>query len=734
MPDMPSVAPEPAPLQTPDIPSLANAGAMGGELAGAIGEAAGGVQQRMLQRHEIDLRNQYEDELTQGQIKLANARATLSQQIEAIQRDPELNLADYKSRVSQAFDDVAGTITDGVTNSRVARTLTGQLGQMRAEYGAQAADWQTAQQAGMVAQGAKQLSSTIEGQAYGVDDPAQLATLNNQWADYVHGLADQTPEQRFALVSEQVGKNALAMAQGLAERDPEKARALLDNGWFGKNGVPGNDLHVVDRMIRLSQDRKDAEAEAARRAAQQGVLTNAESMLRTIDQNGSVPLPMLLAMRDAVGAMPGHEALRDRLSGAVTDMNVQAKFGSKAPAVTAAAAAALQKQVDQAVAEGKPVPLEVGRELTSLTKLAQQQTTAARDNPWSLAAKRGVNAVPLNWGDPNIGAALDTRLSQRDQLSGLLGVPVGPLQPAEAAQFKTVLQTGSAPDQLHALSIIAGAEARHPGATAAIFNQVSAPPEMRMAAAMMGSSNPHGVQDAADMLAGYHLVGSGKAHIAQEIPHRLDTQILDALGGSLGANPGALGGNPQYIGVVAAAKALYVNEMAQRGAPLTYVDPTVLKRSVNRALGGYTDAQGVQRGGLGAHNGPMILPGSTSQQEFDAKATAQLPAAMQAAGVFMPHQMFAPEHTASLKAYEDANPKRPDENLWQYEQRIGHLQWEAQNAHLSDPNRVRPTLPGNAQFRYMGGDNYKIWTGSGYLADPKGRAAIWNYRTGKVVF
>ena len=451
----PMIAPEAAPTQTPDIPQLANPAAMGGEVAAAGADLAAGIGQRVAARHEIDLRNQYEDQLTQAQLRIASGREALSSQIEQLQRDPNLDVTKYTDQVHGLFDQMATGVMDGVTNTRIQRQLTGQLGDMRAQYGEQAGSWQTVQQAGLVVAGSNKLLSDLGDQSYRVTDPKnQLPALNGQWADYVHGLPGLKPDQRQALVTQGVSQNALNAGYGLADHNAALARDLFDQGWFAATGLKDQQLHVLDRAIRQGENRQEAQAHAATALGDAQLNIAGETAMRTIEAGGSMPVPDVVTLAHQVRARaeagmaagkpkPELFALADRLDGAVNQMDVKAKYGLQAPADIQAAAEAAQAEAARRKAAGQPVTLQEGARLTAITALAKQTVEAAHTDPWSLAAPRGIAPTPL---DPNNPATFAARTQQAQTLQQVLKLPypLPPLQKSETEQLGTLAAASDA--------------------------------------------------------------------------------------------------------------------------------------------------------------------------------------------------------------------------------------------------------------------------------------------------
>lgn len=624
--DQPTIAPEAQPAQTPDIPQLASPGAMGGEVAAAGADLAAGVGQRLLARHDIDLKNQYEDQLTQAQLRIAGGRETLSAQMEQLQRDPNLDVKTYTDQVHGLFDQMASGVMDGVTNTHIQRTLAGQLADTKAQYGEQADKWQTMQQAGLVVAGSNQLFNKVGGQAYQQSDPASLTALNTQLATYVHALPGLTPDQRQQLVVQGVSQNASNFGYGLADRDPAQARALFDQGWFAQNGLKDQQLHVMDRAIRQGESRAEGKAHAAAVLADTTLSVQGETVMRTIEAGGSIPVPDAVALakqvrkaaEDSTAAQkpkPELYALADRLDGAVNQMDVKARYSLQAPVDIEAASQAAQAEVARRRAAGEPITLQEGARLTAITTLAQQTKTAVQTDPWSLAAPRGVAPAPL---DPNNPASFAQRTQQAQMLQGVLKLPypVSPLQKDEAETMGKQVVNSEA------------------GRIAALTTLDNFDPTTRNLAAKQVMPNDGGfaieagldpfnrtvVQQGRERAAADVHFWSARPQGALPGDHPPAEAHIRDLGMRVDAALGPVADQTQVAGIKQTAEHWIAGMMVRQGKSNGIgITDTDVQNGLRAALGGHVLPNGAVTGGIGSWGSPnnvYVVPNSMTARDF----------------------------------------------------------------------------------------------------------------------
>ncbi|KUR80906.1 hypothetical protein [Novosphingobium sp. FSW06-99] len=441
--------PVPTPEATPYLPEAATPDAFGAPVAGAAEQAGATMQAGALDAHRILLNNQYDADLSAAQVRAAQLRPQMQQAIATIQGDPDLKLPEYSQRVGDAFDQIAGQVTDDVANPKIARIMAAQVADMRSSYATEAGQWQTVQTAGQAVGQLGALKQALTGQAYSSAMPDDVLKLGQQWSDTVHSQQGLTPDQRSAIALSGLEELPVAYGQGLAySDDPAKVRMgyqLYQSGWFAQAGVKGDQLHLLGRMFDSRMAHVDAQQKAQNEAAIQGFVGQTDQALATINAGGNVPMPQLQAMAqqarqlaDAAQAAgkPKPELINraDQLEAALAKVDVNGRYQYLPPAQLTAMAEAAEADNARKVAAGQPVSLAEGAHVQALRNLANTTQAAVQSDPWSLATARGVAPAPL---DPTNPQSYATRAMQAQQLQRVLQLPypIAPLQKPEAEQL-----------------------------------------------------------------------------------------------------------------------------------------------------------------------------------------------------------------------------------------------------------------------------------------------------------
>jgi len=393
-----SIAPESAPLATPDLPMNATPEAYGAGLAAAGAQAGHQLVQIAVQRKEIDERNRYEVDLTAGQLRLAQLREQMAAQVNALQGDHTVSVDDYAKRVGAAFDQLAGAVTEGQTNQRIQRQLAGQVGEMRAQYGEAAQNWQSMKRAVLFGQGANALGETMEAQAYQAPNPQTVESLQLQWAEYAHALNGLQPDQRSALVHEKVASMASAFGRGLANRDPYQTKALVAGGWFGQHGIKGEQLAAIDRAADVEIRARENEV----KAQQQLQRTDAE---RTVEQaigrvhDGAILDDHLLATYEAQATALGLSPVKlDELKDARAQNRVKNEFRAASPETIAAELSRLDTKIAQA---GTQADFGMVQRRNHVQAVLEQRRREIGADQAGWAARNGIDAPQVDWDHPD---------------------------------------------------------------------------------------------------------------------------------------------------------------------------------------------------------------------------------------------------------------------------------------------------------------------------------------------
>jgi hypothetical protein len=601
-----SIAPEAAPLATPDLPMNATPEAYGAGLAGAAAQAGHAMVQHAVERKEIDLRNRYEADLTAGQLRVAQLREQMAAQVNAIQTDPNLNVDDYAKRVGVAFDQLAGSVTEGQSSQRIQRQLSGQLGEMRAQYGEAAQNWQSIKRAVLIGQGANALGETLEGQAYQATDPQTVERLQLQWADYAHGLEGLQPEQRTALVAEKIGSMALAFGRGLADRDPEQVKSLMAGGWFANHGIKGEQLasieHAADTEItRRKYAQKQVQAQAMSQLHEQVAtwkVADGQGLELPIDQVRQTAAA-LRAAGDTSGAL--------ELDGMIANSAYAKVWGAMSP---------LQRQQRMAALSGaKERSADQQRELNWAQGHVGALDSAFNADPVAYAAGHPeAGAVPpqIALDDP---ASIAARVVWRRSYERTTGRAVPLLSKAEVAPLQDAVRQGV--NQRH--EVLKSLDAIPADERAIVAEQV-----------MPGDA---GFRQEAQLLPGDRAtVFNGRAKLKADPtflrPHSKDAsgiaipggdtarQLLNIAGSELDT---ALRAIPQadLAAIKSSAGEWLAGKLAATDRSIYTLSPTDIRDAALAALGGRME-RGRQVGGLShwSDDKVFVLPDSMSALDF----------------------------------------------------------------------------------------------------------------------
>lgn len=451
-------APAPAPQQDLALPMAATPEAFGAGVAEAGEQAAASYQQRQLQANQIFLNNKYDADLTAGQQRLLMLQDQMAQVKTAAQTDGTVPFDQYQTHVLGSFDNLAGQVTDGVTNAKIARQLAAQVAEQRSQTLIGAGQFQAAQTAAIANDGVTQLANSYVGNArqYASIDQLQQGQMN--FATAVHSLAGVTDSDRAALAEHGIASQATAYFQAkLYSADPQDviaAKQAIDDGTASHVGVPGPALETLDRLAGVRMRAVAGQQQAAAGAQKAAFMVGADQITRTIDAGGSLPLEQVwqaeaqartLAQAAAAAGKPDEAlaAKADQLHLAGVKIDVNGQYGSMPPAQVAIAAQNAQAAIAAKQAAGQTVSLDEGAHATALAALSSRINGQLQNDPTQLAAAHGIALAPLDPGHPQSFA---NRTVQMQQLGLAIksAVPLPPLSSDETQQFARQAATGDA--------------------------------------------------------------------------------------------------------------------------------------------------------------------------------------------------------------------------------------------------------------------------------------------------
>jgi len=734
--------------QAPPGPVQAGGGAFGVQLGAGIAELGGTLNAAALRSYTLDRQEAQQTQLANFGSQFAQSRVAMDATQDALKNDPNAPAggAGYQQSVQAALDGHKANLFSGITETSVQHEAQRQWDAYAASTAGAAGDWANGQHIGKLITdntaadnvGINRAASSTDPQAF----PQELQALHDRVA-----ALPIPADAKAKYLQQQTYTMGYRHGEGLNERDPVTMSHMLGAGIFDTLVDPAQ-LQILTHQNRIALDRlqsqKDSDAAAALAARKQSW----EAALSTSEHGGNVPIATLLTMQAEAATAPGQALIHDRLTVAVAQQQVTAKYGLMQPQAVTQAADQLDAHIAALKADNQPVSTAVGAYAIALRATATRLTADATGDQWKPAASRGIVAAPIDINSPQLGDQLATRIPQAAVNATFNGPNAQRqiLKPEEVPAFKTLFQSGGKLDQIRVMKAFASTEAKFPGSTAAMFNQIDAPPEFRLGTALMTGLAKDAPQVAADMVNGRAALQADPTLVNEA---HFNAAVGPTLATALGGNLSALTGNPRMLGAITAARSLYAQMATDANlAPGAPINQALALKAANKVMGQYQDNQGVWRGGIGNHNGVMKLPDGISQAEFDSAVASKLPSAMQAAGVhvatapgfsdWLSSAMTPNPQARTLAQITNATPINQNESQWDYQGRIGKIQGDEQRA-LDDKaaqaaTKTPPRLPQGLQFRMVGDGLYQAWTGSGYLADPKGRRATWNFRTGKVGF
>lgn len=436
MADM-SIAPEPQAAPTAPLPETASPAAYGGDVAEAGAAMTDGIQQRLLQRNEIDLRNRYDAQMGAVQVKVAQMRDSMDQYGRTLQQQQGLDPADYQRMMLEHFDTLAPAVTDGVTNPHILNQISTQIGTMRAQEGDNANAWAMVQQAQMANALHGKLMQQLEGQSYATRNLRDFLDIQDQARAAARSLQFATPAEREAAEADAVQRTALQFMQGMAYSDNPQdvvtAKALIENGGASALGVPGSQLHVVERLVngRIAVLQRAAETQAAMAKAD---LNQQISLMETGAQQGLKIDPQLAAQLHARAMAMGEKTQALKLEGIVADQGFADSYRAMTPL-------AIQQRVSQLSALNNPSASDQ-RELAWAREHAGRLTSEFMRDPVGYLASNGPSGTQPPQLNGTDGASFAARARWAAAASQAMGQPVPPLSNLETETFAKQMQAG----------------------------------------------------------------------------------------------------------------------------------------------------------------------------------------------------------------------------------------------------------------------------------------------------
>lgn len=421
---------------------------------------------------------------------------------------------------------------------------------------------------------------------------------------------------------------AVAALQGLNERDPEQAEALLAGGgrfdeWLTpeqKNALV-NDNQVE---LRRRDDVRRAEVARLREGVRDDVAEIRSQLSLGLDPGDA-------AVKDLTGraAATGDARLAEQARDVALRRELQRVYQTWSPADLQNAVNARRADVAKA---GQVVP-GAAAEIDVMESLLGAMNAGLVKDPLSWAARAGIAEVaPVRLDGEDAVDSMKGRVKSALGVAEYYGVPPRFLTDEEATQLKTMIGGMDADGQLAVATRLAEGFGGHTAAVLGEFAEDA--PQFAHAAGLATLGQAH-VGAARDALAGRRILADGKDILPLPSDRAAWTaEVLGAAGGMLPATRAA---------ILDAAAAIYASRATRRGLGREDGGAEDLwKQALHEAAGGTADG-----GGLGAWNDRrVILPPGLGQDEFEDLLEGVTDADLAAAGGGAPRHANGEPFTA----------------------------------------------------------------------------------------
>lgn len=386
---------------------------------------------------------------------------------------------------------------------------------------------------------------------------------------------------------------------------PELARAFVEKHKDSMTGDARESIltnaRVYQNSLEAERRRQEADARRILREERQDRKDNAQSVYRNI-QDGVVVDPKTLskAMDDAKFAED--DALVEGLRQGGLKNNLTQQWAHASPSELQDRVNELSGEITRA--KGKVAP-DVVVERDHLQTLLNNSNSELGSDMISWGAKHlGVPIGRLNLDDPS---SITARINASTQIARQTGRAPQPLTSEEAATLTVQLTSGTTAQKVALATKLAHFGPLATEAARQITNNVGFHNLIGLA-----THSNRGVASSRvnQILTGYDVL-KGKPKLIDKDQSRVEFD-------------GFMGQALQFFpdtknGVYSNAQALLATEANEHGwSDWSQVDNRAWFRSVNSALGAYTNAKGEQVGGLHGFNGGItVLPEDISEVEFD---------------------------------------------------------------------------------------------------------------------
>lgn len=593
---------------TIDLPRV-DARAFGGQ----IGEALEGAGQALNRRAAIAEQEAEDSDRLLAARALAETRGAALKFRQAAREEAPEDGAGHREKVLSEFDRLQALAVAKVQSPKVRQQLETQMVTLRADIDLDEDGYVTGLKAAKVAGDAQAGIEATANTLYTDGTPDMLMNDITLWREAIGGLS-VPPEVKTKLTRYAENRLARSLVEGLAERDPFAAKALLKSGVLNDVIDADNMTGIGNRVDaeirgRQAQARMEAlqrraaaqaaaaEAQRAQRDAISAAMENGRDLRDLLVRGGYASPEDVGAAARTMASLPGGRALARDLALLGVEAQTTAALRGASPQQVAAARLELDAKI--AARGGRP-DMATTAQRNALDRYERQLSADLKADPLARAAREGVvQLAPLN---PNEPATFQARARQARQIADRYNVPLPMLDDAEVANYGRVLTSGTAQDREAVLKSLQ--QFGPTGAAAALRQLTDVAPVAAHAGRLL--STPGGARVSSAVLRGAEALKANP----KLVPETAMRDDVDA------ATRKALRFLPELQTTTAdTARSWLAGRLSETGQDFK---PDMRRKAANVVLGGRRHDDGVMRGGLGERNNvPVLLPGSMSQDEFD---------------------------------------------------------------------------------------------------------------------
>lgn len=583
--------------------------AFGAEFADAVGD----VERFAMGEIERGRQRDREDARAQAGVELAQLSGATGESITKLRETAGPGGDGHQAAVLADYDARASAVRARINDPETARWAEVQIAQDRARFQMQEGGWEAGRRVDRLLSDVA-TATDIDRTTLYANPSAEFLRIAVERSDGVVAALSIDDATKTKLRAENRAGLSLSFIQGLRERDPYKAREMLESGALAgaidpdrmmalRNGV---DAEIRGREVAARQEQREREraardAERDRRDAERDYRQLVNDNVRALDERLAAGEPVsaqeISAAVTEAARVGNTELARRTATLGIKSLTIQGLRGQPPVAVQT-----YINELSAKISSGNASTEDRHARDAAVDYLAMSKRELAAD-PLSFGAREGVAQVqPL---DPANPASYAQRVAAAKTVSRRYGTPMAVLTDEEAAAVAG--QINGSPQA--AVETITSLRAFGKEGAFAVARQIA--PKDPAAAHVVGLSllpRGAGAKNAADVQTGRSLLASNPKIIDTK---RAAAARAEALGDSLRLIPQLANVIPDI------SDALYAARWTRAGGE--GFDPKAYRTVIGAALGGYTDFNGVARGGIGTDRSgePTWLPTGVSQDEFD---------------------------------------------------------------------------------------------------------------------